>query len=146
MYLTQGHIDMKITDSFGQSVYIKIPKHVKRLGISMSGGADSSLLCYLVVKYLQETKNNDVVIHPVTCNWGVRPWSIGAAKQAVKFIKWHTGFENFGYHYRFHIKKEDCIDDGFKEKTQSLHKRCFSLSQPKRCLSLSQPHPFLLLS
>jgi hypothetical protein len=116
MYLTKEYTHMEITDSFGQTATIAVPKHVKKLGISMSGGADSSMLCYLVVKYLMITDRHDVVIHPVTCNWGVRPWSIGAAKNAVKFIANHTGFKNFGQHYKFHISKEDCTTDDFKEK------------------------------
>ena len=63
-----------LTDSFGQSAHIKIPRNIKKLGISMSGGADSAILCYLVAKHLKEI-DSDIILHPFSCNWQVRPWS-----------------------------------------------------------------------
>jgi tRNA(Ile)-lysidine synthase TilS/MesJ len=52
---------MLLTDSFGQTAKIEIPENVKKIGISMSGGADSSMLCYLLAKKIKE-KNLDIII------------------------------------------------------------------------------------
>jgi len=97
---------MILTDSFGQTAEIKIPKNIKRLGISMSGGADSAILCYLVAKHLADI-NSDIIIHPFSCNWEVRPWSQDKVEGIVNFIKSTTNYKHIGQIYKFDIGNED---------------------------------------
>ena len=105
-----------LTDSFGQSAHIKIPRNVKKLGISMSGGADSAILCYIVAKHLKEI-NSDIVIHPFSCNWQVRPWSQGKVRKIVEEIKKSTGYKNFGHIYKFTIDMDE-IEQGDDRKAK----------------------------
>lgn len=107
---------MKITDNFGQTAYLKIPTGVKKIGISMSGGADSSILCYLLAKQIKE-QNLDVIIHPISARFEIRPWSYKHACRVVNFIKYNLECpEIFGHHYFFGISAEECKSDSEKEK------------------------------
>ena len=105
-----------LTDSFGQSAHIKIPRNIKKLVISMSGGADSAILCYIVAKHFKEI-DSDIVIHPFSCNWEVRPWSQEKVTGIVDFIKEETGYEHFGQIYKFTILNED-IEKGDDHKAR----------------------------
>lgn len=53
------------TTSNGETVNINIPEGCKTIGLMMSGGADSSMLCYLLSKEIIEN-NLDVKIQPLT--------------------------------------------------------------------------------
>ncbi len=107
---------MILTDSFDQTAEIKIPNNTTKLGISMSGGADSAILCYLVAKHLHEI-NSSIVIHPFSCNWAVRPWSQGKVEGIVKEIKSSTGYKHFGQIYKFNIGMDEIVQgDDHKAK------------------------------
>jgi len=56
-----------------QNIIINFPKHIQKIGIKLSGGLDSSLILYLVCKYIQD-ENVDASIVPITIE-----------KQKVKF-------------------------------------------------------------
>ena len=43
---------------------LNIPKNVKKIGLAMSGGCDSSLLLYLLCNQIVEDNLLDVTIHP----------------------------------------------------------------------------------
>ena len=107
---------MLLTDSFGQTAKIEIPENVKKIGVSMSGGADSSMLCYLLAKKIKE-KNLDIIVHPISARFSVRPWSYNRAKKVTNFIISNLDCaEIFGQHYYFNISKEECQNDQEKEK------------------------------
>jgi hypothetical protein len=48
-----------------QNVEIDIPDNVKKIGILLSGGADSAILLYILCKHIQEN-NLDVTVLPIT--------------------------------------------------------------------------------
>ena len=107
---------MQITDSFGQTANLKIPDGVRTIGVLMSGGADSSLLCYLLAKQIKE-QNLDVIIHPISARFAVRPWSYDHAKQVVNFIASNLKCPKvFGKHYYFNVPEDECKSDDEKKK------------------------------
>jgi hypothetical protein len=107
---------MQITDSFGQTANLKIPDGVKAIGVSMSGGADSSILCYLLAKQIKE-QQLDVIIHPISARFAIRPWSYDHAKRVVNFIASDLKCaETFGKHYYFNVPEDECESDNKKEK------------------------------
>jgi len=107
---------MIITDRFNQTAKIEIPTGVKKIGVSMSGGADSSMLCYLLAKEIKENDLN-IIIHPISARFAVRPWSYMRAKRVVKFIKNDLECpEIFGQHYYFSVPEDECKIDQAKEK------------------------------
>lgn len=106
---------MEYTDTFGQTAKLEIPAGVKNIAVSMSGGADSSLLCYLLAKQIKE-QNLDIKIFPISAIFAVRPWSYETAIKVVKTIEQLTGFTNWGHHWKFRVSLEDCKLDSAKEK------------------------------
>lgn len=107
---------MIIIDSFAQTAKIEIPQGVKNIGVSMSGGADSSMLCYLLAKQIKE-KNLDITIHPISAVFSVRPWSYDRAKKVVNFIKRDLDCSNvFGQHFRFNVSEDECKSDKAKQE------------------------------
>lgn len=99
-----------------QSAELIIPEGVKKIGVSMSGGADSSILCYLLAKQIKEN-NLDITIHPISAKFEIRPWSYKHASKAVTFIKGDLNCpEIFGQHYWFNVPLDECADDNEKQK------------------------------
>ena len=100
----------------GQTAEIIIPEGVTKIGVSMSGGADSSLLCYLLAKKIKE-ENLNVVIHPISAVFEVRPWSYDHARRAIGKIKTILNDGRmFGQHYKFNVDYNECQLDEEKEK------------------------------
>ena len=62
---------------------ITVNKEWKRIGISLSGGADSALLAYLILK---ET-NADIYFTTQIRMWKTRPWQRYVAKTAVEWFR-----------------------------------------------------------
>ena len=50
-----------------QEVDFFIPEKYKKIAVNCSGGADSSILLYLLVKYLEENNRHDTKITVLTC-------------------------------------------------------------------------------
>lgn len=99
-----------------QSAILEIPKHVKRIGVSMSGGADSAILCYLLAKQIKE-QNLTIKLHPISAIFAVRPWSYDHARMAIGVIKKELQINDiFGQHYKFDVNLEECPSDEEKEK------------------------------
>jgi len=64
---------------------IHIDKEWKRIGISLSGGADSALLAYLIVK----ESNADIYFTTQIRMWKTRPWQRYIAQQVVRWFKYN---------------------------------------------------------
>jgi len=101
-------------DKFNQAIQLTMPKNVKTIGISMSGGADSSLLCYLLARQIKEEKL-DVKISPITAKFSVRPWSYDVSRTVTGFISSALDFDNWGDHWKFDVTEYECQTDARKE-------------------------------
>ncbi len=68
----------------------------KRIGISLSGGADSALLAYLICKNVSATTH----IHITTQirMWKTRPWAEYVADDVVEWLR--QNFDNNFYHHK----------------------------------------------
>ena len=68
----------------------------KRIGISLSGGADSALLAYLICKNVSATTH----IHITTQirMWKTRPWAEYIADDVVEWLR--QNFDNNFYHHK----------------------------------------------
>lgn len=64
---------------------------VKRIGIKMSGGVDSSLVAYLLVKHILD-KKLDIKIYPIIIIERLSPFQELFAKPVIEFIENETGF------------------------------------------------------
>lgn len=71
----------------GYTAEIDIPEEYKSIGINLSGGADSSLLLYLLVKYLKDNDRTDTKIHVLTGSYADKGYSTSMVSNTVlKFI------------------------------------------------------------
>lgn len=69
-----------------QTADLTIPKPYKDLGFNLSGGADSALLLYLLVKQIRHN-NLDVNIHVITGSYAFRGYSTQrASNRVLEFI------------------------------------------------------------
>ncbi len=64
-------------------VYIPLEQEWKRIGISLSGGADSALLAYLILS----NTNADIYFTTQIRMWKTRPWQRWIAKDVVGWFR-----------------------------------------------------------
>ena len=72
------------------------------VGITMSGGTDSSILLYMLVKTIMEEKR-DITIYPITCDLTRRNYSTTKVTDVIAKVKELTGFSGFGKHLVFTV-------------------------------------------
>lgn len=94
-----------------QDIKIELSSDIKRIGIKMSGGADSSLLAYILAKYIAE-ENPGLRIVPITVVHMKKPYQLIYAKQVVKFIE-----SVFGKIFLDHLT-DSCDDNSTYTSTQ----------------------------
>ena len=75
---------MKLHTSQGE-VVIEIPEHYSKIGIKISGGADSALLAYILALYKKYERNIDLI--PITVINAIKPHQHIFAQRVVKFIE-----------------------------------------------------------
>jgi len=64
---------------------LNINKDWKRIGISLSGGADSALLAYLICKTVSTT--TEIHINTQIRCWKTRPWQEHVADNVIAWLK-----------------------------------------------------------
>lgn len=77
-------------------IIIDLPDSVKNVGIKMSGGADSTLIAYMLSKYVTEERN-DIRIFPITIVNPDKPYQEIFVKNIIKFLQ-----NEFGNIYASH--------------------------------------------
>lgn len=73
-----------------------IPLHIKKIGIKLSGGADSAILCYMLAKYIKECRP-DITLYPITAVSSTKPYNAIFAQRIIEKIQSLLDFE-FGEH------------------------------------------------
>jgi len=82
-----------------QDIEIKLPD-IKHIGLKISGGADSAILCYMLAKYIHEEHNNLTIV-PLTIVQPVKPYQEIFAKRVIDYCKDRFG-NVFGEHHVIH--------------------------------------------
>lgn len=99
---------MILTSKDGQSINFEIPEKYKRLAINVSGGADSSLLLYLTIKYLEAKGRHDTEINILTCaNDFKGRWNAKVATEIVNKIKKLTNTSLINLHYIYYRDRQE---------------------------------------
>lgn len=99
---------------------IMIPTHVKKIGIKLSGGADSAMACYMLAKYLKECRP-DVTIHPITAVITAKPYQKIFAEQIVSKISQLLDYKNFGEHFVEYTKTRE-LHEYLEVQQRLLHR------------------------
>lgn len=69
-----------------QDIDFDIPSTLFNVGIKISGGADSAILCYILAKYKAEVRPN-INIHPITVVNIIKPYQLIKSKAVIKFCE-----------------------------------------------------------
>ena len=91
---------------------LNINKDWKRIGISLSGGADSALLAYLICKTVSTT--TEIHINTQIRCWKTRPWQEHVADNVIAWLK-----NNFDH--KFYVHK-NLVPPELEEPTEYLIK------------------------
>lgn len=97
---------MQIETSQGP-VVIEVKKDTKRVGIKLSGGADSAVLTYLLAKYKTEERP-DIEFMPVTNVCKQKPYNQIHADKVIGFIE-----NRFGFKFREHMVIKNIEEEDF---------------------------------
>lgn len=68
-----------------QDIEFKLPSSYKKVGIKISGGADSAIVAYMLSKYVNEERN-DIRITPITVNHKGKAYQELFAKGIIKHL------------------------------------------------------------
>jgi 7-cyano-7-deazaguanine synthase in queuosine biosynthesis len=73
-----------------QNIEINLPRYVKRVGLKISGGADSAIVGYMLSKYVV-TERPDIKIIPITVQQVGKNYQLIFAKNVIEFYKKEFG-------------------------------------------------------
>jgi hypothetical protein len=105
-------------NTLGESVEIGIPRDGSAVSVFISGGVDSAIMTYLVVKSVQKFGYGNK-IYPITSEFMQRPFNIKHAYDVLRVIESSTGFK-FSQHLIFPMPNHlSHIDDQDKKPIMS---------------------------
>lgn len=67
-----------------------LPQSAKQIGIKISGGADSAIVCYALAKYIHDSATDHKIV-PITVNHSGKSYQLEFAKRIVEFCKSRFG-------------------------------------------------------
>ena len=99
---------------------------INRVGIRLSGGADSAILAYMLAIYKRDYRPH-LTLHPITCVNDKKPYQEIFAKNVVKKITELTGVE-FGEHFVKDINGDNyagnqgiVVDELYSQRKLDIH-------------------------
>jgi len=98
-----------------QNIIIDFPKHVKKIGMKLSGGLDSSLMLYMVCKYIQD-ENIDATIIPITIEKHKVKFHFKFSELVINYCKEKFPNVVFGKH-----QKENQYSNSGHNSTQHIY-------------------------
>jgi 7-cyano-7-deazaguanine synthase in queuosine biosynthesis len=91
---------MYLEDEFGQSINFHINPSHKRILLNLSGGADSALVFYLLVKYLIENERHDTTIGCLTLAFHKRyRWQARRSANIIEYMISKFNYYNILNHH-----------------------------------------------
>lgn len=102
---------MKLHTSQGE-VVIEIPEQYTKVGIKLSGGADSALLAYILALYKKYERNIDLI--PITVINSIKPHQHIFAQRVVRFIE-----DKLDVKFETHRIKPELVDPSVYGEEQS---------------------------
>ena len=105
---------------------IDLPSNITNIGLKISGGADSAIVCYMLAKYVMEERP-DITIHPVTGIADNKLYQQKYADSVLRKVEELTGIV-FGKHQykdvtatRYILDQEDFLKSLYKQELFNLH-------------------------
>lgn len=110
---------MKLSDSFGQEIDFKLDPAYKKIGINLSGGADSSILFYILCDYLKKNNLTDVSVSVMTCANDLKHrWNVRKAADVINYTIDRLDFNPVNMHYAYYRDQQEV--NYFHEVERSL--------------------------
>ena len=94
---------------------INLPNSVKDIGIKISGGADSAIVCYMLAKYVMEERP-DITIHPLTAIAQTKPFQQIFADKVLRKVEELTGIEFAQHQYK--MIRSDTIENYISDQEE----------------------------
>lgn len=99
---------MKLSDDYGQTIDFDIPTEYKKIAVNCSGGADSSILLYMVAKYLKDNNRTDTALSVLTCaNDFKHRWNARKAADVINYTIDKLEWNQFDMHYAYYRDRQD---------------------------------------
>jgi disulfide oxidoreductase YuzD len=105
---------------------IDLPSNITNIGLKISGGADSAIVCYMLAKYVMEERP-DITIHPVTGIADNKLYQQKYADSVLRKVEELTGIV-FGKHQykdvtatRYILDQEDFLKSLYEQELFNLH-------------------------
>ena len=106
-HLEDFNMSLILNGKDGSSVEITIPEHYKKVAVNCSGGADSSLLLYILAKYIKDNAL-DVKLSVLTCGADSKyRWSGERAGSVVNYVIKNIGSGIIDMHYIYFRDEQD---------------------------------------
>lgn len=84
----------------GGTISVFFPQGSRKIGLRMSGGADSSIVGYMTCLFVMENNlQNEVTIHPITVDQVGKAYQIATASRVIEFYKSVFPEIKFGEHF-----------------------------------------------
>lgn len=95
---------MKLYDKgTAQMVDFNIPAHYKKIAVNCSGGADSSILLYTLIRYLEENSRTDTKVTVLTCANDLKGrWNARNAAAVINFVIENTNTNIIDSHIAYY--------------------------------------------
>jgi 7-cyano-7-deazaguanine synthase in queuosine biosynthesis len=101
-------------------ININLHSDIKNVGIKLSGGADSALVCYLLSLYVQ-TERSDIRIVPISVSQIGKSFQIENAKRIIQYCT--DKFGNIFFHHYTDETYPESVIDVQKNLVNSLYNR-----------------------
>lgn len=102
-----------------QYIDFDIPDDISHVGVKCSGGADSTILLYMIIKYLMEHNRQNVSVSILTLAHSLNKYSNSiVSNKILHWILEHTKFKNFKIHHILYV--ENPHSDSVKSKTEKI--------------------------
>jgi hypothetical protein len=105
---------------------IDLPSNITNIGLKISGGADSAIVCFMLAKYIMEERP-DITLHPVTGIADNKLYQQKYAASVLRKVEELTGIV-FGKHQyknvtasRYILDQEDFLISLYEQELFSLH-------------------------
>lgn len=96
------------SDDRMQSINFDIPEKFNKILVNCSGGADSTILLYIIIDYLMKNNRRDARVNVTTCaNDYKHRWNARKTADVINWIIDYTGYDNFDMHYTYYRSRQD---------------------------------------
>jgi hypothetical protein len=94
---------MKLSDNYGQSIDFDIDPKFKKIGVNLSGGADSAIVFYMICDYLKQNDRPDVRVSVMSCANDLKHrWNPRKAADVINYTIDKLNFNPVDTHYSYY--------------------------------------------